>query len=147
MVRKLWLCSGCAAGSLKQVSRQLRHEPINKLLIAYDGQLAGHAEIARFALWLAMLRAGRARGPYAAGATVTTGLWSAKRGRARISRVRAARAAPIRQTPIAAPIHSLEVHNKLLVFDLGDARNARRGCWSLCICRRRRRVGQARLHL
>ena len=84
-----------------------------------------------------------ARGPYATGATATTALWSAKRGRARIS----PRASPREAQFVRrlSPLPPTRKTTKLLVFDLGDARNARRWRWSLRLGGRRR-VREARLH-
>ena len=85
-----------------------------------------------------------ARGPYATGATATTALWSAKRGRARIS----PRASPREAQFVRrlSPLPPTRKTTKLLVFDLGDARNAGRRRRRLRLSGRRR-VREARLHL
>ena len=150
---KLRLCSGCAAGSLIWISRQLRQRAraaasINKLLIRYDGQLAGHAEIARFALWLATPRAGR---PDRGSGSVRDGchrddstLVGETRARTDLAARESARGA-VRQTPVATSPTARKT-TKLLVFDLGDARTARRGRGRLSLGGRRR-VREAGLHL
>ena len=78
------------AGSVPRVQgsfgnqRVLPRPPVS-CLSAYDGQLAGHAEIARFALWLAMPRAGTGSGSLRDGCHRDDSTLDGKTRRARVS--------------------------------------------------------------
>ena len=72
LVLFLWLCSGCAAGSLIQVSRQLCNERVLRVHVGcLSAMTAARRGCRNRACFVARRRAGRPRGLHATGATVS----------------------------------------------------------------------------